>query len=169
MSFPTHVALSGYGLQLREWTDEDVPRLVEIFDEEQIARWTPLTSPFDHDAAVAYLALARQRRARDERIQLAITSDGVMPQGEILLMRAGCEAELGYGVGARHRGQRLATRAVRLMADYAQDVLAFGTVILRIAPENAASVAVAEAAGFALSDDEPVVRRSDIRLLTWRR
>jgi RimJ/RimL family protein N-acetyltransferase len=100
--FPAEVHLSGLGIILREWHDSDIPAMAHLFDEPQADRWTPLRSPFDEAAARAYLGRARQRRADDQRIQLAITTDGAAPLGEILLFRTGTpgEAELAYAVGA---------------------------------------------------------------------
>jgi RimJ/RimL family protein N-acetyltransferase len=162
--FPSPIRLSGLGLVLREWSDDDVPVMVELFDEPEIARWTPLPSPFDLVAAQDYLAKAREARAAGRRIQLAITTDGHAAQGEILLSRAepdGEVVELAYAIGARHRRQRLAVRAVELMTSYAHDVLAMNRVLLRIRPDNTASIAVAHAAGFRQSADEPST------CLTW--
>ncbi|MGW6308574.1 GNAT family N-acetyltransferase [Streptomyces niveus] len=51
------------GLQLREWTEADIPALSALFDEPEMARWTPLASPFDEAAARAYLTRAHERRA----------------------------------------------------------------------------------------------------------
>jgi RimJ/RimL family protein N-acetyltransferase len=172
-SGPPAIQVSGLGLHLREWTDDDLSVMVELFDEPQLHRWTPLPSPFDLQAARAYLSKAREGSADGGRIQLAITTDGQHPRGEILLFRTGADgrdAELGYGVGARHRRLRLAARAVELMTGYAYDTLAMSRVILRIDPANAASAAVARATGFELTGDDPVIRERDgrrVSLLTW--
>ncbi|MBC6457608.1 GNAT family N-acetyltransferase [Actinomadura sp. HBU206391] len=171
--FPPAIQISGNGLHLREWADDDLPVLVELFDEPQIHRWTPLSSPFDLAVAQAYLSKAREDRTAGRGIQLAITSDGRNAQGEILLFRPDAddhEVELAYGIGARHRRQRLAARAVELMTAYAYDVLAMRRVVLRIDPENLASVAVARATGFRLTGDHPVIKERDgrrVSLLTW--
>jgi hypothetical protein len=61
---------------------------------------------------------------------------------------------------------------VTLMADYAYRELAATSVLLLIAPGNAASEAVARATGFRLTDEEPVLRGSEgqqTQLLTWSR
>ncbi|HEV7935610.1 MAG TPA: hypothetical protein VGP70_25255 [Actinomadura sp.] len=34
--FPPAIRLSGLGLHLREWTDDDLPVMVELFDEPQV-------------------------------------------------------------------------------------------------------------------------------------
>jgi len=36
------VVIRGDGLVLREWTDGDLPRMAELFDDAAVARWTPL-------------------------------------------------------------------------------------------------------------------------------
>jgi RimJ/RimL family protein N-acetyltransferase len=162
------VVVSGLGLHLREWADDDLPVLVELFDDPDVSRWTPLPSPFDLPAARTYLDQARTRRPEGRGIQLAITTDGRAALGEILLVPAGRTAELAYAVGRAHRGQGLTTRAVRLMTGYAYRELAMDQVVLRIDPANMPSVAVARATGFELTDEEPITRRGSRPLDTWR-
>jgi RimJ/RimL family protein N-acetyltransferase len=128
--------------------------MVALFDTPAFARWTPLASPFDLEAARRYLADSRKGDAG--RIQLAITTDGRTPLGEVLAVRTQEEpptVEIAYGVGAEHQGQGLASRSVRLMTHYAYDTLAAKRVVLRIAPENIPSQRVAQATGFHLTDD----------------
>ncbi|AWS40426.1 GNAT family N-acetyltransferase [Streptosporangium sp. 'caverna'] len=173
--FPPDIRLSGLGIHLREWTDEDLPVMVALFDEPQVARWTPLRSPFDFDAAQEYLSQSRRARAADRGMQLAITRDGGEAQGEVLLFRTADEpgvAELAYAIGAQHRRERLAARAVELMAGYARTSLGMRGLVLRIDPANAASVAVAQATGFHMADEEPMTferKGHDITLHRWRR
>lgn len=145
--------ITGHGLVLREWTDEDVPVMQELFDDPDVAYRTPLESPFDQAAALRYLRNARQARLDGRRIHLAITLDGQQALGEILLGLA--TSSLGYAVGTAHRGQRLATRAVMAVTEYAHTELALPEVILEIEPGNDASAAVARAAGYQLSDAAP--------------
>jgi RimJ/RimL family protein N-acetyltransferase len=157
--FAPAVTVEGLGLVLREWTDADVPAMVELFDETEVGRWTPLRHPFDAAAARTYLDRARTRRAEGLAIQLAITTGGHAPLGEVLLFSTGPDgrapggdqAELGYAIGAAHRGKRLASRAVRLMTGYAYRELGMRAVVLHIDPGNAGSVAVARATGFELA------------------
>jgi hypothetical protein len=126
---PAVVGIDGHGLRLREWTDADPPAMVALFDEPDVARRTPLASPFDLPGAHAYLAAARTRRAKGRGVQLAITVDGGAPLGEILLAVAhpaatgpggvasadvaSIGAELAYAVGVAYRGRRLAVRSIR--------------------------------------------------------
>ncbi|MFC6020694.1 GNAT family N-acetyltransferase, partial [Plantactinospora solaniradicis] len=61
--FPNRIRIDGHGLVLREWTDDDLPTMVELFDEPEVDRWTPLRTPFNLEAARSYLDRARQLRA----------------------------------------------------------------------------------------------------------
>ena len=165
--------LADQGLVLREWTDEDLPAMSELFDDPDVARWTPLASPFDADAARAYLERAREARGAGRRLQLAVTTDGGAPLGEVMLMLRDVEGEveLGYAIGAAHRGRGLAAAGVRLLTGLAHDGLGMNRVVLRIDPGNAPSIAVARTTGFRLADEPPVVLRdpdgSEVLLRIW--
>lgn len=165
---PPDLTLTGDGLVLREWTDEDLTTLVELFDDPDIASRTPLASPFDLVAARDYLDRGRRARAERQRVQLAITTDGLRAKGEIQLNLS--RGTISYAVGSAYRGQRLATRALGLMIDHAYKTLGFSRLLLEIEADNRASIAVARAAGFMLTDAAPDVVRGERRsytLYTW--
>ena len=170
---PYPITLTAEGLTLREWRQDDLKDLVELLDEPDVARWTPIASPFDVAAGIAYLNRAHQGRATGQRIQLAITTDGGRPLGEVLLFghdTALNEAELGYLVGAAHRGHGLASRALGLLSAYAQQELKLARLLLRIDPGNAASCAVARRCGYRRTADPPMLQegaRGPSRLETW--
>ena len=158
---PYPITLTGDGLQLREWRDEDLDDLVVLLDDPDIARWTPMPSPFDLEAGVAYLKRARQSRATGQRIQLAITLDGDKPVGEMLLFGfdAGLrEAELGYLVGAAHRRRGFASVALSLLSGYARSTLGLHRLLLRIDAANTASCAVARRCGYRLTGEPPILQ-----------
>ncbi|MGI5329788.1 GNAT family N-acetyltransferase [Actinomadura nitritigenes] len=77
----------GNGLVLREWADTDLDALVALLDDPVVAHRTPLPSPFDRAAARRYLDDARKAERSGERVQLAITTDGLEAKGEIRLNR----------------------------------------------------------------------------------
>jgi RimJ/RimL family protein N-acetyltransferase len=166
MATPRHVlpfpiGLTGDGIELREWDSDDLDDLVELLDDPDIARWTPMPSPFDVEAGLAYLKRAQQGRLNGQRIQLAITEDGGKPLGEVLLFGVDTgprEAELGYLVGAPYRRRGLAWRALSLLAGYAQETLGLRRLLLRIDPDNGASTAVARRCGFRLTGEPPILQ-----------
>jgi RimJ/RimL family protein N-acetyltransferase len=134
--------LTGHGLVAREWTEADLPAMVAIFDDADVAYRTPMVAPFDLAAARAYLARTRHGM----RLHLAITTDGLAPLGEVMFNSGnGC---VSYVVGAAHRGRGLASRAVRLMTEHAHRAHGLRQVLLEIEPDNEPSAAVARATGF---------------------
>lgn len=158
---PFPLTLTGEGVTLREWQPDDLEDLVELLDEPDIARWTPMTSPFDVAAGLAYLKRAHQGRVDGRRIQLAITIDGGKPLGEVLLFGVDGgvkEAELGYLVGAAHRRQGLASTALTLLSGYARGELDLRRLLLRIDPRNTASTSVARRCGFRLTGEAPILQ-----------
>lgn len=162
------------GLVLREWTVEDVPALVALFDTPEMDRRTPLASPFDAEAARAYVLAAHDVRARLGALQLAITEDGAAPLGEVIILptEVDGQVELAYGVGAAHAGRGLARRAVAVALDLSRRGGAVAAT-LHIALDNPASQRVAEATGFTRQDDQPVVERRRkgqvVHLALWQR
>lgn len=131
-------------------------------------RRTPLASPFDRAAARRYLLSAHQARHGHERIHLAITTDGQQAMGEVLLNLT--TGGIGYIVGAFHRGQSLAARALRAMTEYAHHTAGLTRVILEIEPDNHPSIAVARSTGFRLTEVKPETVTDKERtydLLTW--
>ncbi|MFD0340164.1 GNAT family N-acetyltransferase [Streptomyces sp. NPDC127117] len=167
------VRLTGRSIVLREWDDADIPALIEMYDDPEINRWTPVPSPFDAEAARAYLGRARAARAEGRLMQLAITADGGQPQGEVLLWQDDLDdrdIELAYGVGPRYRRRGLASAAVTAATGYAVHHLEARRVLLRIEADNVPSAAVARSAGFTPTADELVAREAKGRrvlLRTW--
>jgi RimJ/RimL family protein N-acetyltransferase len=158
---PHPLTLNGDGIVLREWRSADLDDLVELLDDPDIARWTPMPSPFDVDAGIAYLKRAYQSRVTGQRIQLAITVDGARPLGEVLLFGVDGglrEAELGYLVGASHRRRGLASGALSLLSRYAHDTLGLSRLLLRIDPGNTASTAVARRCSYRLTGEPPILQ-----------
>ncbi|MFI5492443.1 GNAT family N-acetyltransferase [Actinoplanes sp. NPDC051859] len=170
---PYPISLTGDGITLREWRDEDLDELVAMLDEPDIARWTPMPSPFDVEAGIAYLKRARQGRVSGQRMQLAITADGGKPLGEVLLFGVDVglrEAELGYLVGAAHRRRGLARRSLTLLSGYARSTLSLNRLLLRIDAGNTASIAVARGCGYRLTGEPPILQEGphgSTSLDTW--
>lgn len=158
---PYPITLTGRGLLLREWRSDDLADLVTLLDDPDVARWTPMPSPFNLDEGEAYLARAKHMRTSGQRIQLAITVDGEAPLGEVLLFGLDVglrEAELGYLVGAAHRRRGIASGALTLLVSYALGTLKLRRLLLRIDSGNLASCAVARRCGFELVGEPPIVQ-----------
>ena len=159
------VRVLGEGLILREWTEADLPALVELFNNVEAARWTPLAAPFDLRAAERYLDSGQ---ADPGRLHLAITTDGRRPLGEVLLSLE--FQSIGVAIAPAFRGQGLALRALNLITAYAHETLGLVRLIAEIEPGNAASQAVARRAGYRLLDGEPhqvAGRGREVSVFTW--
>ncbi|MDB1086742.1 GNAT family N-acetyltransferase [Streptomyces sp. ACA25] len=173
-ALPGQVQLFGEGIALRDWDESDLPAMVELFDDPEIGRWTPLPLPFDAEAARDHLVRGRDGRSANRFLQLAVVTEAGEPCGEALVVWEGedrREAELGYCIGARFRRRGLASRALRVLTGHAHREWGVQRALLRIEPENAGSVAVARAAGYRLTEDPPVHREIKGRLSalrTWR-
>lgn len=160
-------------LILREWANEDVPALVELFDTPEMNRRTPLPSPFDVEAARDYVESAHDMRRRLGALQLAVTEDGIAALGEVIICPTDVagRVELAYGVGAAHAGRGLARRAVAVALELARDGGAVAAR-LHIAIDNPASQRVAEVTGFDRLDEPLVERRRKgqvLHLAVWQR
>lgn len=70
------------------------------------------------------------------------------------------QVNVSYGVFQKWRGQGVALRAINLIAQYLQSAKEARQIVLRISPENTASLRVAEKGGFTLLGvfDEPAGR-----------
>ncbi len=138
---------------LRPWQHGDEGRLVHHADNRRV--WRNLTDRFPHpyrwDDAHAWVAQA----GRFERLpeHFAIVVDGEVVGG------AGCErladlarrsAEVGYWIGEAHWGLGFATRALRLLTDYAFEHFDFERLQAGVLDWNPASRRVLEKAGYRL-------------------
>ncbi|MEV4709737.1 GNAT family protein [Micromonospora sp. NPDC049374] len=148
------VRLEDDGVVLRQWSEQDLDQLVTLFDDAEMAYRLPVATPFDLAAAEAYLNAARRAEQAGARIYLAVTDGDDLPRGEVMLNLA--TGTIGYAIGPAYRGQRLASRALRLMTEYAHRVIGLPTVYLEIEPDNAGSMAVARSGGYRPTGDEPV-------------
>jgi RimJ/RimL family protein N-acetyltransferase len=167
------VRMHAEDLLLREWTHADVPDMVELFNTDEMNRWTPLPSPFDQEAAVRYVEAAHRQRREDGTLQLAITLDGDAPVGEVLVFpgRREDSVELAYAVGAPHQGRGLGRRAVEAVLVLASESSARMAELV-IATDNIRSQRVAQATGFSMTDDPPTQRQRKGFVLTmvrWER
>ncbi|MFD5082086.1 GNAT family N-acetyltransferase [Kitasatospora sp. NPDC058406] len=159
------VLLTGNDLVLREWAHADLPAMVELFDDPDVAARTTLRSPFDLDAAREYLETIDRSRAEGQRLHLAITADGHQPLGAVHLNLS--RGTMGYAVGSAHRGRGLALRAMRLLTDYAHQVLQLPRLLLEIESDNAPSIAVARALDFRPTGDDPERVQGNGRTYSW--
>ncbi len=135
-------------LSLQPLDDHHLPGMREIVADPDALRFTRIPEPAPPGFAATWLA---RYRDGDERVGFAIEDDERVFLGLALapeIDRHGREVELGYIVHPAARGRGVATQALVLLTRWAFDELGALRAYLFIARENAASLKVAERAGY---------------------
>jgi RimJ/RimL family protein N-acetyltransferase len=140
-------------LRLRPPQDADAAALLEACRDPRIQRFTLVPSPYEEEHGRTWIAEAPGRRAAGEALNLVIAPAGGEDDvlGTIGLLRPDWPnrvVEIGYLVTPWARGHGHAARAVRMLARWALDELGMARVHCDIDIQNAASLSVAERAGF---------------------
>ncbi|SDS17341.1 GNAT family N-acetyltransferase [Jiangella sp. DSM 45060] len=151
----------------------DIERITELCQDPEIQRWTTLPSPYTHDHAKSFVEDAVRRGWETEQdLVWAIRSPEDRRIHGVIGLRSHGDgaAEVGYWVGSEARGDRLVSRAVRLVAEYAFADVGLGLTHLRwrAIVGNWASRRVAWACGFRI---EGLIRGGNaqrgVRRDTW--
>jgi len=149
--------LSGDDVLLRRWREDDVPRVAQACADPQTQAWLPqLPSPYTLADAQWYVGSREEQHARGTGIYWCVAAvDDDRCVGSIALMglsEGGSAPEIGYWMHPDARGRGLMAQAARLVLRHAvidveEGGLGLPRVTLRAATGNAASNAVAVAAG----------------------
>ena len=136
---------------LRPWAPADADALAAAWADPDIARWTAV--PADHSlaAATAWIAGWDVRRLRGLALDLVVAraADPGPVLGEVGVSFLTRPPEVGWWLVPAARGQGIAKRAVRLLAERLRDAGATD-LTADVDPANPASLAVARAANLTL-------------------
>lgn len=133
---------------LRPWRDEDIEPAIAGHDEE-IARWFgfPAVKPSYEEHRAAVEEWRRRYAEGRSGVNFLVEHDGAVV-GSVEVRNVGNDTgSLTWTLYAGHRGQGYATRAVRLLVDYAIDALAMKRVEAEVDVENERSLRVATRSG----------------------
>lgn len=133
---------------LRAWRDDDVERAVAGHDEE-IAYWFGFAhgTPTHDEQQRAVDAWRRDYADGRRRVSFVLDVGGDLA-GTVEVRDLGhSTGELSWAVYAGHRGRGYATRAVRLLVEYAFGELGLTRVQARVEPANVRSIRVARRSG----------------------
>lgn len=135
---------------LRPFTDADVEQIWSACQDPQIQRFIPVPRPYERADAEAYVRRTQRQWAEGTKAAFAIADadDPTVLLGAINVAINGAVGNSGYWVIPTGRGRGIASRALRLLTDWAFSSLGLGVILLEIRPENAASIAVARRAGY---------------------
>lgn len=139
-------------LVLRRPRPEDAEAIEAACRDPEIPRWTLVPSPYSLADAEAFVAASAEEEAAGKSVSLLAVdaADGRL-LGSFSIMELDGEpgfGEIGYWVAAEARGRGVATRAVRLLADWARGELGLTRIEILPHKDNLASRRVAERAGF---------------------
>jgi len=150
LRFPVRELVDGL-TRLRRWTLDDVDCIEEASSDPRIPEGTTVPAAFDAEAGRAFIERQWSRLDNGEGLSLAISSSVTNAAiGLIVLMSRPQDgvAGIGYWVVASQRGHGHATRAVRLISDWALSDVGLARVEAWVEPENSASQHVLTACGF---------------------
>jgi RimJ/RimL family protein N-acetyltransferase len=144
------------GVTLRAHTELDLPAIVEQSRDEESKRWTTVPTPPGgyslQEAGEFALTMVPAGWASGDKLSWAIeaTIEGQRRFcGSIdLRLQGDGSAEVGFGLHPAARGRSVMSAALRLLRDYAFDVLGIGSLRWRARVGNWGSRRVAAAAGF---------------------
>jgi RimJ/RimL family protein N-acetyltransferase len=157
---------------LRPWAEDDAEAIVAICDgDPELARWIDrMPQPYTREDALEYVRSAARGWAGEEsETPLAVVdarTGEVVGSVGLTWRPAEGAAEVGYWTARPARDRGIATRATRLVAGWALTSLGYARAELRADPRNAASLRVAEKAGFTF---EGVLRSAHVDARDGRR
>ena len=133
-------------LELRAWTMDDVPDLVEACNDPEIRHWIPvIPRPYTVEDARAFV---RGEVASGQQ-QFAIGENGrAVGSIGLSINEAFHNGHIGYWCAPGARGRGVTTRALRLLCRHALENLQLERLELITDPDNHASQRVAQKVGF---------------------
>ena len=143
---------------LRPWRSSDAIDLHREVQDREIAHWMAIDVPYPLEVAEEFIAGTGSAWEAREAAHFVIADRGDRLIGYLGVLSVADRmrvVEFGYWVAAAARGKGVATAALRLAVDWAQDVLAPQRFELGMFDGNAASAAVAEAVGFVFDRTQP--------------
>jgi [ribosomal protein S5]-alanine N-acetyltransferase len=152
IEFPVE-GISDRSIRLRLRADADTPAVVAACRDPEVPRWTRVPEPYDERTAAEWTVESKRQQEAGEGLHLVIAdaeSDEFLGSiGVHDIDRAEGRCNIGYFLAPEARGRGVMRRAVQLLSRWAFENLPVERIEITIHPENAASRAVAEHAGYA--------------------
>ncbi|TQN41471.1 RimJ/RimL family protein N-acetyltransferase [Blastococcus colisei] len=146
----TQPILTGDRVRLRPWRPDDAAVVLAACQDTDIQRWTQVPLPYAAEHAEGFVGgIAPQTWDEGGALFAVEPADGGPLIGSMGLFppRDGV-GEAGYWTAPEGRGQGFTAEGLRVLADWALDVVGVHRVELLVDPANAGSRRVAERAGF---------------------
>jgi RimJ/RimL family protein N-acetyltransferase len=146
------VPLTDGVIALRPFVPDDADAVAHACADPDIPRWTFMTDGLTPDQARDWIERAHEQLERGRAIRLAIVDAGTGAfLGQVGVGHLDWDQLVGevfYWVAAPVRGRGFASRAARMVTDWAFATLDLARIEITVDPDNHASQRVAEAAGF---------------------
>jgi RimJ/RimL family protein N-acetyltransferase len=139
--------LAGRGFVLRPYRVEDVASYAAAVADPSSARWLNNYATGDPEADIRTV---EAERAAGKMLVLTIAdseTDAYLGMAALIAQQHGT-GELAYLVVPEARGRGIALQSLQMLGDWAIEELGLGRLQVQIDPENAASHAVAQRAGY---------------------
>ena len=143
-------ALRGSKVLLRPWSPDDAEAVFAACQDSDIQHWVPVPSPYALRDAVEYVTQTAPAAWADGGAVFAVVelaTDRVAGAMGVHRLDDGV-AHVGYWTRRESRGKGLTAEALRVITTWFLDEGQAARVELVVEPANAASIRVAEAAGF---------------------
>lgn len=135
--------------ELRPPCDADAARLASLCNDLEIARFTArIPHPYTIEHATAFLEFARDAWVTRAEHIFAVCEDGVLIACAGLTPENDGAFELGYWVGADHRGRGVASEAGAALIDFAFGELGASRITAGHFADNPGSARVLQKLGF---------------------
>jgi RimJ/RimL family protein N-acetyltransferase len=152
-------------VSLRAKRGADADALTAACQDPEIPRWTRVPSPYRRDDAVGWIAACELELATGSAVHWIAVDDEDRLLASVSVMdidRGSGTGEIGYWVVREARGRGVATRAVRLVRDWAAAELGLRTLEIMVHEDNAGSRAVARRAGFEEAGERAIPPREGL-------
>ena len=146
------MALTDDAIRLVPISEAHLPGLAQLLQDPEVVRNTRVPEPwpegFERQWLQAYTEGVLDGTRDGFAIEDAETGAFLGIAGLVAIEQDANQAEIGYIVVQEARGRGIATRALRLVTDYALGEVGLARVQLLISSDNAPSIRVAERCGY---------------------
>jgi RimJ/RimL family protein N-acetyltransferase len=151
--------LSDGVVQLRMWHPDDLDQLVACCQDPEIPRWTLVPDPYTRAAGEDFLARVPHEWRSGNGAPFCINPAGepttIIGAIGVFPHEPRTVGGIGYWIGADHRRQGIAVRAIHLLVRWAFGEAGFERLVADVILGNAPSERTLRAAGFSLEGRIP--------------
>jgi ribosomal-protein-serine acetyltransferase len=153
LSFPK---IFGESINLRELSIDDATNIVNLMSYDIAKYLYEVPYPYKIDDALNFIKSSYNNFRLHKAITFAIEYKNKSQSNQLLVGTIGIKdidyvnkkANIGYWIGKQYQGKGIATECVKLVVNYAFDVLELEEISAYVFPDNNSSIRVLEKNGF---------------------